>query len=164
MLAPRRRRLRLDEPIDTSSASSMPGYAVCWDNVQVMGHTKHQSGTTENPYIMLGMCFASGNRVPTTHLQNTDTHHAVSLPGSVFLPSMVDHQRRVERAIIIVERILTELIPALQHLRKYVTLHIPHQHSDAMSKESEIVSTFRVYMYGETYLEIPLLCESTLQL
>ena len=92
----------------------LAGYTFCWDNVQVMGHTKHQTSSATNPFILLAMCFATQNRVPTIGQDEEDSIPAMQLPATALLPTAAAHHRRVQRAVHIVQRILVDLFPVLQ--------------------------------------------------
>ncbi|XP_066264517.1 uncharacterized protein [Branchiostoma lanceolatum] len=131
-----RRRLLFEQDIDDQGRC----YSLTWDNVQMDVHTKHQSGTAQNKFLLWALCFAHLNKVPFPLADRTERIAAVDVDPFAVLPSPEVYHSIRGRMVNIVARIITDNIPPLQCLRDKVTRHIPHQYSQKMKEKSSIVN------------------------
>ena len=115
-------------------------YGVCWDNVQVDPHTKHQGRERTNPFLMWGMTFGVSNRVPSLHLSKTDQIRATQVPVSAYVPSGAEYQQLRNHMEHIVVQVLSRNLDCLEHLR--FAKHPAHIHSEEMGTKSNVVSKF----------------------
>ncbi len=128
----RRRRLQFNKCNNS--------YSLGWDNVQIDSHRKHQGLDKSSKFHMWAMCFAVIHRTPTMHFTDSDVNPASHLPPVLFLPTHKDWEMLKYREVVLVQRILTAQIPALQELKGQVLSHIPHAHSDDMAKKSHVIN------------------------
>lgn len=57
-----------------------PGYSLCWDNVQKLCSSRHQSADNPNKMMLWALCFATRNRIPFRYLDyDTDTIPATNI-------------------------------------------------------------------------------------
>ncbi|XP_053406393.1 uncharacterized protein LOC123566698 [Mercenaria mercenaria] len=117
------------------------GFSICWDNVQIEVHARHQSTESQNKMMMWAMSYAAINRIGFFHLRDDSTVKAVDLPLETFLPDQCDIETTTQRMVVIVSRILTHFLPNLkQHYQQIPISHIQHKFSRESSLKSEIVN------------------------
>ena len=82
------------------------------------------------------------NRVSGLHLADDEPICQLSdLPNGAVLPQAKDHLNNRENYIVLVGRIITECIPALNFLKHAVQKHIHHKYSEEMVQCSSKVIT-----------------------
>ena len=111
-----------------------------WDNTQKGVQCKHQSRKRENKFVLVALTYAVSHRTPSLHLPDNDCKPATEIALSSFLPTPSEWNNIKERMINIVERILTEHVPALQELKSMVLQHVPHEQSASMSRKSCVIN------------------------
>ena len=81
-------------------------YTLCWDNVQIDVHCKHQDSSHANQYLMWAMQFAVKNRVNTLDMKMDDGKLATSLQPSVWVPTPEDFNNLFQREVVIIAKLL----------------------------------------------------------
>ncbi len=122
-----------------------PGYALCWDNVQMETKAKHQSRQRQNRMHLWANAFACRHRVDCLHLDGTGFVRASLLPLSVFFPMPDVLQALRSRMCVMVQRILCTHMTCFKEFGDNVTWHIAHQFSDEMRQRSKLVKHYASY-------------------
>ena len=85
---------------------------------------------------------AYDNRVLDWNLNDKDPiKDVMDLESSTFIPSPDEHAQLKDEFVILVLRILTKHCKYFQQFANIVPAHIPHQYSNEMSRQSQVVST-----------------------
>ena len=80
------------------------------------------------------------DRVPSGHLDSTKPLADLKeLPLTEYLLSKDEKKELRSTMITLVTRVLTKMMPSLNHIKEAVPKHIPHPHSKEMAKKSVII-------------------------
>lgn len=90
----------------------------------------------------------------------------MDLESSTFIPSPDEHAQLKDEFVILVLRILTKHCKYFQQFANIVPAHIPHQYSNEMSRQSQVVSTkittIKPLVQAQSPLATKLICFSKL--
>ena len=126
-----------------STIQPPPSYSIIFDNLDFHVTTHHQSTDQSNKSIHWTHLMAVEDRVPTHHLSNDKPPQSVALKEYDIMNSLPDHntQYNMRREFVVLgARMLTEYLDAFKPLADTVIHHIPHEHSENMTKASTDVS------------------------
>ncbi|XP_052217447.1 uncharacterized protein LOC127835183 [Dreissena polymorpha] len=123
---------------ERSEMNDIPGFSVCWDNVQKMSVARHQSRHSGNKMLLWANCFATLDRISFTSSSCSweETVPASSIDLKTFLPSDEDWKQLRSRMELIVARTLASILD----LDIPVQQHLPHKYSTESAKKSEVVN------------------------
>ena len=101
------------------SEKSDNGYGLCWDNIQINPHCKHQGKERKAEFLLWALSFAYKNRVPTLHLKD-----ATTIPGCQLIPYILpqpkDYEELRNTMVFLVMRILIKHLPFISTVKKHV--------------------------------------------
>ena len=118
-----------------------PGFQIVGDNVDVHVNVRHETMAKKAKDMHWFQIYAVKNRVSGEHLPNsTHIRSVLSVPNSVFIPTVEDCLLLRSHLIIICSRILLKYCSFFEKFRDCIEMHIQHDYSSQMSKPSEIVS------------------------
>ncbi|XP_038047575.1 uncharacterized protein LOC119721568 [Patiria miniata] len=114
------------------------GYGVCWDNVQINPHCKHQGKDKKAEFLLWALSFACNNRVPTLHLMDTTTIPACQLIPCI-IPQHHDYAELKNLMVYLTMKILMQHLPVMDPMKRHVPRR-KHQYSTEMCNKSEVVN------------------------
>ena len=116
-------------------ASLNNGFQFVIDNLDLRQDVKDMRSDNQNKdFHWTNMNFVM-NRVSGLHLPDDEPIRQLSdLPNGAVLPQAKDHPNSRENYIVLVGRIITECIPALNFLKHAVQKHIHHKYSVEMAQ------------------------------
>ncbi len=130
-----RRQLQWNLPQEEQKA-----FSLCWENVQLSPHRKHQGPGRQGQFQLMALCFAAKHRTSSLGMVDQAVREATDLNGADLLPSQADFTSLRNRMIVLVERILVCHIPALSNLSSKVCHHLHHRYSAKMREATEVTN------------------------
>lgn len=117
------------------------GYAIVFDNIDLLFNTKHMSTTNQNKVVHWINHKMVTNRVSGNNLQwKGQQRELFDVPNNKFLPSPLEHKKQRHDYIILVSRTLVEYFECFKPFKEACMQHIKHKYSNEMSKKSEKLS------------------------
>jgi hypothetical protein len=134
-----RRRLTYPSLIHESRPA---GFSFCFDNVQFAAHARVNKADQSAQFHMMTLSLAVRHRVLS---DSSNRNVAVGLSAATldpytFLPNPSSFRDFEEYMVVYVQRIVADVLPALNHLLTHELKHVKHEHTEEMTCQSEIVS------------------------
>ena len=116
-------------------------YILVGDNVDKLVHPRYMTTENQSKSLHYFHTYAALDRIDFHHLDNDKPIANVSsLPLSTFLPNTDDCAALRTNYAILLGRELVKGLPFFEQYKDYIPAHIKHQHSEAMSMQSIVVS------------------------
>ena len=118
-------------------------YRIVGDNIDYFIQARVQTKDDKNQSIHWTQQYAALDRVNDTSLDNTEPQKLLKDLQLVSLLPVKEVQESFKRnCAILVSRVISKYLQVFKHMQDVVVRHIPHAHSEEMSRKSEIVSVF----------------------
>ena len=128
------------------------GRKVTFDNLDYRHEVHYMTEENQNVDKHCVTVMATENRVPGCSLSDKLPENGIlKMENGKCLPNHVDNIKQRENYIVLVERIMTNIIPCLQSLSDVTTSHIPHCYREKVCKKTETVSTFALLHINYKY-------------
>ena len=130
-----------DQITSNSSGEPLVDYGLNGDNLDWQRRPSIYSANRDTESIHWFNLLCYKNRVSNWGLDDTQAMKTIlELPNSSFLPSLEEHTKLRADYIILVLRILVQNCEYFKKFSKFVPGHIPHQFSNEIRKQCQVVS------------------------